>query len=532
MGKNAYFQIDIRKDGTYLVLFPAEGDGTVFSFDMLDGYLYQMHLDYDKSAVTGAIAALTEKKEVLLCKNQIPQVDEKLRIEIAKDRLVANAIFFPPSTDGKKLTDKDIAGELIRVGVKHGVDKLLLKQLITKRDYCTYYPLSKATKPVEGKNAEIKYYFNTDLTLKPKMLEDGSVDFHSLDTIASIHEGDLIAELFPAVQGTQGTDVCGNPLLPKKVTTATLRHANRIHLSEDGLKMYSEVNGHANLVEGKVFVSDVYEVAADVDASTGDISSEGNVEVKGNVRTGFKITAKGDIVVNGVVEGAELIADGQIILMRGIQGMSKGKLTAKGNIIAKFIESADVVSTGGYIQADAIMHSNVSAKTEVIVNGKKGFISGGTTKSGQSIVAKTIGSTMGTTTIVEVGVDPTLIEEYRKIEKHIPELAQEKEKCTQMLTLLAKKLKNGEKLTPDKMLALKENKKKVEELDAEMNRLDDRLIELDEVIDMNTNGVVKVTQTVYPGCKVVISGVPYHVKQELSHLRFVKEGADIKIGML
>ena len=97
--------------------------------------------------------------------------------------------------------------------------------------------------------------------------------------------------------------------------------------------MYSKVDGHVELTDGKVFVSDTFEVLADVDTSTGDINYDGNVHIKGNVRTGFCVRAKGDIIVDGVVEGAELYSDGQIILKRGIQGMNRGLLQAKGNII-------------------------------------------------------------------------------------------------------------------------------------------------------------------------------------------------------
>lgn len=41
----------------------------------------------------------------------------------------------------------------------------------------------------------------------------------------------------------------------------------------------------------------------------------------GNVTTGFAIKAEGDIIVNGVVEGATLVSGGNIVLKRGMQGM-------------------------------------------------------------------------------------------------------------------------------------------------------------------------------------------------------------------
>lgn len=145
-----------------------------------------------------------------------------------------------------------------------------------------------------------------------------------------------------------------------------------------------------SLVGGKVFVSDVYEVPADVDNSTGNIEYSGSVTVRGNVKGGFRISAKGDIVVEGIVEDAELYAGGQIIVKRGIHGMGKGVLQAGGNVLCKFIENAKVIS-GGYVDSEAILHSQVDAYSDVIVDGKKGFITGGIIRAGNLVSAKTIG---------------------------------------------------------------------------------------------------------------------------------------------
>ena len=241
---------------------------------------------------------------------------------------------------------------------------------------------------------------------------------------------------------------------PQKVTNKILKFGRNISASEDRTKIYSDVDGHVSLVDDQVFVSDIYEVPADVDSSTGDISYDGNVAIKGNVRTGFTVRAKGDIIVNGVVEGAVLEAGGQIILKRGISGKNRGRLFAGSNIVSKFIESAEVTA-GGYISTDAIMHSHVSARGDIIASGKKGFISGGELRSTTMICAKTAGSTMGTTTVLEVGTDPNILEEYRGMEKEIAELQSEIEKINQNVMVYARRLKNGEKLSLDKVQYLK-----------------------------------------------------------------------------
>lgn len=528
---NGYFQINIKDDGTYISLYPPTEGGNKLRFDVVDTFLTKWHIGYDKKMISDALQKLTKKEEIRLTLERVHPMDESSHVEISADHLSAVLTLYPPCEGGQLMSRDEIIGDLVHAGVKYGLQEEQLNRLMTERVYCTPIELAKATLPIEGKSAKITYFFNTDLTAKPKLLEDGSVDFHTLDTICPVKAGDLLAELIPAVPGRPGIDVCGKPIKPLSINNDVLRHANRIHLSEDGLKMYSDVSGHVSLVDGKVFVSDTYEVPADVDSSTGDITCEGNVEVKGNVRTGFKINAKGDVIVCGVVEGAEIIAGGQIILMRGIQGMSRGKLIADGNIISKFIESAEVVSRYGYVHSEAIMHSQVSAKTDVIVGGKKGFITGGSTRCGQLIEAKTVGSNMGTATLLEVGVDPAVAEEYRRLEKHVPDLIAEKESLGQTLALLAKKLKQSGQLPLDKVLLLKQSQKRIAEIDAEVEQIDNRLDELQDDMEMKGNGMIKVSHTAYSGCKITIGGAVYYVKTDVSRTRFIKDRGDVKLDV-
>ncbi len=526
---NGYFRLSIRENGTWIVLYPPVEGGKALRFDMVDAYLCKWRIGYDKKVLSDTLQRLSKKEELRLTAEKIHPLDETATVLVSPDHLSAVLTLFAPCEGREVMSKEGIVGELVRAGVKYGLQEDALAALIAERVYCTPLELAKATLPIEGKSAVITYHFNTDLTAKPKQLEDGSVDFHTLDTICPVKAGDLLAELSPAVPGRPGIDVCGKQIKPPAINNQVLRYANRIHLSEDGLRMYSDVSGHVSLVEGKVFVSDTYEVPADVDSSTGDIVCEGNVEVRGNVRTGFKIDAKGNVLVHGVVEGAEIYAGGQIVLMRGIQGMSRGKLIAEGNVISKFIESAEVVSRYGYVQSEAIMHSQVSAKTDVIVGGKKGFITGGSTRCSQLIEAKTVGSNMGTTTLREVGVDPTIAEEFRRLEKRAPELIAEKEGQTQNLTVLAKKYKLTGQLPVDKLLMLKQAQKRITEIEEELQTIDKRLEELQDDMEMKTNGMIRVSQTAYSGCRITIGGAVYHVKTELSHARFVKESGDVKL---
>ena len=528
-GKNGYFQLLARTDGTYIRIYEPETGGEPVFYDEISNYLIDNKFyEYDKIAIGRALSTSKDASEVKISQAVIPRIDESVRIRIMGERMYGIARFYPPVNNGTLLSKEDIVGTLVQNGIKYGVDGEAINCFLQERYYCTDYKLAKALLPVQGHDAKITYHFNTDLTLKPKRYEDGSVDFHQLDIISHCNKGDLLATLTPIDYGKPGIDICGNVIKPAKVNNRILRHGNKIHLSPDGFQMFSEVDGHVTLAEGRVFVSNTYEVHADVDASTGDIVYEGNVKVKGNVITGFAIRAKGDVEVEGVVEGAYIDAGGQIILKRGMQGMNKGVLKAGGNVITKFLENSEVVS-GGYVSTESILHSKVSAKGDIIVGGRRGFVTGGEIRSGSMISVKTAGSQMGTTTLLEVGIDPKVVEEFRELEKELDSMTSDKEKLVQALVLFRKKISMGVKISDEKKTYLKQVTQNNILLDAKINESRKRYEELRIEIENNNSGVIKVSDIIYPGTKLVISNVVYFVRKEIHHSRFVRDRADIKV---
>jgi hypothetical protein len=208
--------------------------------------------------------------------------------------------------------------------------------------------------------------------------------------------------------------------------------------------------------------------------------------------------------------------------------MNKGILKAKGNIITKFIENAEVIA-GGYVSTESILHSKVSAKGDIIVGGKRGFVTGGEIRSGTMISVKTAGSQMGTTTLLEVGIDPRVLEEFRELEKRIATMLADKERLAQALILFRKKLSTGAQINDEKMEYLKQVTQNNIMLETQIKEARRRYEELRIDVDNNSSGSIKVSDIVYPGTKLVISNVIHFVREETHHSKFVRDRADIKV---
>ena len=527
--KNAYCGIMDRVNGTFIYFVPEENGGKKLRFEDVDEYLHQLRINYDKIEVNRIISDLTTEQDYCLTPKKLERpIDEIMLVKIDSDRKFATCKFYPPSQGGAMMNKDDIISRLTQCGVRFGAVDANIDNYLYNRCYCTEYIFARALAPQEGKHAEIIYNFNTDINFKPKVNEDGSVDFHSLDTVNHVKRGDLLATLIPADDGKPGIDVCGNLIKQQKVNHLVLKYGNKITINPEGTKIFSEVNGHVSLVDDRVFVSDILEIPADVGPSTGDIVYDGNVVVKGSVTSGFTVNAKGDVNVEGVVEAANIYAGGQIILKRGVQGGGKGYLEAGTNVIAKFIESA-TVRCGGYVQTDAILHSTVSARGEIVVSGKKGFITGGSIQSGTSITAKTAGNSMGTKTTLEVGIDPELVEEFRELERTIPEMTDELEKLSKLVMNYARRIKNGETFETRVMNNVRESAKRKEFLEKKLEKDMARFMVLSEDMEEDQSGNIIIQGTIYPGCRVIISNVMFFVKSETVHSKFIRDGADVRI---
>ncbi len=524
---NGYFRLDIRENGVYVHIYPEKDGGKKIVIQELAEYLEKCGIhEYNLPELNRAIEKATEEVDLFVTSKIISEVNETAKIRVTDDKMLAIIRFYPPSMNGKFMTEKDIYNELERINITHGISAKLIKAYTMGQQFCRDIPIAKGTPVVQGKDAEIIYKFETSPTAKPKLLEDGSVDFHELNIFTSVKQGDLLAELIPATEGKPGMDVYGNEVQPVKIKKATLKYGRNIKLSEDKTKIYSDVDGDVKLEVDTVFVSNTYVVPADVDTSTGDIHYNGNVMVTGNVRSGFTIEASGDIEVNGVVEGAKLVSGGNIVLKRGVQGMGKGYLEAKYDIVTKFMESC-VVKAGGTINAGSCLHSDLNAGDKIIISGRKGFLIGGTVSAGKLIEASVFGNKMNTNTVLKVGVEPEIMERYKDLTMLIKEQQDELLQHKQILEGLKKKIAEGQKLLPNQMVMAKQSGEIFKNLGELLEKETVEYMLLKKEIEENTGGKVIVNNTIFPGVSICISNRIFQVKDVRSRCQFRADGADV-----
>lgn len=535
---NGYFGLVHRNDGTYLQLVPPTDGGQGLNVREIMDYLSSRNVIYDLKAVNDAVAMLNGKSVIQLNRDIIRPERENYLMEISPDKMKVTVRFYPASVNesdsaqsgGQNMTAAELLADLHHRNIRFGILSDVINDYFANRVYCTDIVVAQGKEPRQGHDAYVEYFFDTNRKAKPKLLEDGSVDFHSLNTIVPVQAGDLLARLHEADPGEEGKNIHGEVIKPANVRNKKLQFGHNITLSEDQMEIVSDVNGHVSLAGERVFVSDVYTIE-NVGPVTGDVDYDGSILVTGNIMSGYKVKATGDIQVNGVVEGAEVEAGGNISIARGMNGMSKGKLVAGGNIITKFLENAEA-SAGNFISTESILHCNVQAGTEIEVTGKRGFITGGHVMASNIIRVKTLGSNIGASTLVEVGINPRIKIELNQLKEQEAKLKKSLMSIEPVLMGFVKKKQMGASFTPEQLKYAQQLMETRGAQMEELNKVTLRLSEVEAIVGDSQNPCVEVTGEVFPGTKISIMDVSMTVKNPMSYCKFIRSQGDVKMTAL
>ena len=231
--------------------------------------------------------------------------------------------------------------------------------------------------------------------------------------------------------------------------------------------------------------------------------------------------------IYGVVEAAEIDAERNIILHRGIQGRDKGFLKAGLDVVARFIENTKVNAGNEILVSEAIMHSYIYASRSIKVLGKKGLLVGGVVKAGEEIQAKTIGSLMATKTEIEVGADPEQKKQITIIINTLTEINSNLCKVMQSINLLNKLNQKG-MLTEEKKIMLQKLLNTRDELLKQKDEFERKKNELELMMQVYTKAKVSVANRIYPGVNITIGNASLRIREQIEYATFYNFENQIK----
>ncbi|HOO87031.1 MAG TPA: FapA family protein [Synergistales bacterium] len=481
--------------------------------------------------LTLEIEKLLADAEVTGALPQVEDRDASWEVRISDDGLTAYLDMYPAVGNGVSPDPLGICTELEEMGIRR-VDRDRVMALVTLCD--SGYPASgedavvaRGVPPESPSPGRIEFLV---LMERAKRSEDdeASVDWKNLWLTPSVHEGDVIAKIYPPKEGTDGVDVYGNPLPAASHTFFRIRYGDGVNVSEgeDGTVEIAS----ARTVGQPVFRDNVLDVApllvinGDVNISTGSIDFTGSVLVSGSVLEGFSVKAERDVNVQGWVYNARVQAGGSCSVKGGVTG-ERSLLLAGEDVRVGVVEYAEISASRKVEVFGYALFAMLEAGESIYVQGRnrRGVV-GGTCIAGACIEALSAGSPMESSTQLEAGRDPFQARILQELDRKKEALLAMQKKIEQAILSIKGTGPNFDidTLTEEekgKLFLLVQYHGKMKSSVAELAaRIDDE--KRASIAEKRIMPRIRIRDRVYPNVTLKIWGQTLVVKQQEFHVSF------------
>jgi uncharacterized protein (DUF342 family) len=514
----------------------------------------QDQVDEIVNALSEAVEKIVDEndtKEFVVESDAVAQaINATAEIQINDTKLEAK-LSINSSEGGQDLTLKEAEALLEEIDVTYGIDSSKIEELLevarkAPPGETVSAQVAFALMPVAGEDADFLPLVDTanERILKPRLREDGSVDMLDLGDMPTVKIGAKLLRKVPLTEGIKGINVNRVSLPSQPGKDFDFKPGKGTEVSEkDEMLLIATISGQPNLLPRGMKVDDAIEVKA-VDLSTGNIKTDANLIVKGDISEGMEVQCEGDITVGGVIESADVIAKGNIIVGKGILGRTAEhansaaqlsvSIKAGGTIYAMFASYARLSADGDILIAEQLLHCDTTTKSKIIVGNDKTVgsqIVGGMTRSSESIQTDILGASAGVLTNLDLS-GPFKVKGYELscnrsiIDGKSVMLSNMRNVYSQLLTL---------PLTDARKAHLDKIKNTINFLENEIQELNDRGELLNEESEeicshlrviakrkIQPNVVLKIAQSKFKSTRAREAGELYYAEREIHYTPVVK----------
>ena len=543
-GKSAGYLFEFKPDGVFFTVYPTDDSEMLFELSDMRQILKEYGVvDYDMGELARAVRAADgtpcklaahfeasvapppEKKEETVTEEVVDTREVmSYQLEVSKDRMtVTMKINRQPGQRPPEKEEilKDLAGRRITFGIDNEAIERGL-------EHGTQAVIARGKPPEPGKDAKIVRKFNAEQ--KGKIAEDkyGRVDYKNLNLFILAKKGDVIAERVPHTMGVEGTNVFGDTIKPKPGKPKPVPAGKNTEIQDENF-VVATIDGQIVEANNKFSIDPRLEIRGDVGVGTGNIDFIGAVDIGGSVQQGFKVKATGSVSINGAVNGGTV--EGYSVFIKGGiigAGVGKGVVIAEEDVQAAFVENGTVEAGGEITITDVALHSDLRAGVRIVVEGKRGLVTGGYLAAGEEIRATVIGNPALVAARLVVGVNPSLQKKYQAACKEYSESKKKLQQLTQALNTLGKI--DVSLLPPQRAEQIAQLTRSQFPLAGQVERSERLIKELEEQISQMKNGRICVSDRVYPGQKLIVNSVVKHIQTEEQHCVFQVEEDEVRVG--
>lgn len=419
---------------------------------------------------------------------------------VSSDKLYAWVLVLPPTEQGRELSRNMLLQSMEEQNITYGVNERLLDRLSHDESrYFNLFLIAQGKPAFDGKNGNIVDYFPRVVERILEVDEFDQVNYAALNLIHNVKEGQEICRLIRPTEGEPGCTVLGQEIPAKSGKSVPLPKGRNTELSDDEDALVASVSGHVEFTGRSFQVKPVLDIDGDVDFSTGNIKFLGDVNIKGDVLTGFTVRAMGSIWVGGVIEaGSTVEAGGDLTVVKGILGDGTTTVRAQRCIFSKYIENATIYVREN-LQTDAIINGSVYCDGEVLVRSGRGTIMGGRIWAAQKVSATTVGSKSECRTGITLGGLPCTNFERELVRRELKGLEMELEKLECQLD------------SPVKASLISKVRVRLNTAELRLQQLEEDLLDIQEELKEREEGRLE--------CGVAYAGTEITIEDETIRLR-------------
>ncbi|MDI3311562.1 MAG: FapA family protein [Thermoanaerobacterium sp.] len=287
---------------------------------------------YINGKMTTGIAIVTEKDRIdLKAKSIAPSAE--IKVDISSDKLKAtltvekktgkkyfvkdtkseNSIYIRSEYEeipAPNVTVEQCISELIKANVKMKFINIQAIYDLVNSPGGGSSVVAEGIAPVHGINSKIKYLFHNSSYRNPAFETNEKVDLLNHTIIPTVNIGEVLAiKTMPAMPGTDGESVTGEIIKAHQGKDLPLKAGSGTVLLENNTKIVAIASGRPILRNGIVSVVPVLTIPHDVDVETGNVYFDGDIVIKGNIMNNMRVESKGNIIIYGNINHANITAN-------------------------------------------------------------------------------------------------------------------------------------------------------------------------------------------------------------------------------
>lgn len=314
-----------------------------------------------------------------------------------------------------------------------------------------------------------------------------------------VEAGTTVARVRPGSPGAVGRDLFGATIpVPPSAGSEPVVGMGCTRADD---KIIASASGSLHVTADRIEVVPVLLHEGRYEATMPPIDFAGDVVIVGDVSEGVRVSATHAVLIEGTVESCDITAGADITIAGPVAASGNGRLRAGRTIRAHRAQGAELTA-GADIHIDHELSHCVARAAGAIHVGSR--IIGSRVSAVGGLSCESLGSVGAAKTIVEIGIDDQLREDYRRT---MPAIELQRKKIAKVRQTVEPLLRNVKQLTGPQKEKATELLCEADEIEHQTNDTVQRLTQRLENLKVRQNLSVEIREQVHAGVVVRFPGV-------------------------